>query len=248
MPRKPKVKTKPVQLPLFRLKLYFLLIPLAVAFAGFIFLTSVNKEQALKAGQVACCIPDFTHTGEFESSEKTAYFDGYKVPAPEYQPSYLAQSERAKQVLGLQTSGERWIEVDLSEQVIKAWEGEQLFLESPISTGKRWTPTPVGEFTIWYKTKAQKMSGGTGASYYYLPNVPYIMFFENEQVSGYRGYSLHGTYWHNNFGNQMSHGCVNLPTPIAEQLYYWTQPDLIEGKNIVRASSENPGTRIVIHE
>ena len=40
---------------------------------------------------------------------------------------------------------------------------------------------------------------------YYLPGVPYVMYF-------YQGYGLHGTYWHDNFGQPMSHGCVNLPT------------------------------------
>ena len=49
---------------------------------------------------------------------------------------------------------------------------------------------------------------------YYLPDVPYTMYF-------YRGYGLHGTYWHNNFGTPMSHGCVNMRTPDARWLFYW---------------------------
>jgi lipoprotein-anchoring transpeptidase ErfK/SrfK len=49
---------------------------------------------------------------------------------------------------------------------------------------------------------------------YNLPNVPYTMYF-------YRGYAIHGTYWHNNFGSPMSHGCVNLATPDAQWLYNW---------------------------
>ena len=49
---------------------------------------------------------------------------------------------------------------------------------------------------------------------YYLPDVPFIMYF-------YKGYGLHGTYWHNNFGQPMSHGCVNMPTPEAEWAYNW---------------------------
>jgi lipoprotein-anchoring transpeptidase ErfK/SrfK len=58
------------------------------------------------------------------------------------------------------------------------------------------------------------MSGGSGADYYYLPNVPHVMYF-------YGGYGLHGTYWHNNFGTPMSHGCVNLSQTDAEWLYNW---------------------------
>ena len=49
---------------------------------------------------------------------------------------------------------------------------------------------------------------------YDLPNVPYVMYF-------YRGYGLHGTYWHNNFGTPMSHGCVNLTLADAKWLYEW---------------------------
>jgi lipoprotein-anchoring transpeptidase ErfK/SrfK len=75
---------------------------------------------------------------------------------------------------------------------------------------------------------------------YYLPNVPYVMFF-------YKAYSLHGTYWHNNFGQPMSHGCVNLRTEDAQWLYEWSGPVVPPGKNSVRASDTNPGTLVVVH-
>ena len=80
---------------------------------------------------------------------------------------------------------------------------------------------------------------GTG-TYYYLPNVPYTMFF-------YQGFGLHGTYWHNNFGQPMSHGCVNLSIPNAEKLFYWAEPSVGTDQNSVRASSDNPGTRVLVH-
>ena len=92
------------------------------------------------------------------------------------------------------------------------------------------------------------MEGGQGKYYYYLPGVPYIMYFENDQVPSWKGYGLHGTYWHNDFGRPHSHGCVNLPTPVAGRLYYWTAPILAEGRNSVYSSPKNPGTRIVIHD
>ena len=151
-------------------------------------------------------------------------------------------------VLGTASPSERWIEIDLSEQKLKAWDGNALFLETPISTGLPWWPTPKGEFRIWIKLRFTKMEGGSGRYYYNLPNVPYVMFFENESVPGWRGYGLHGTYWHNAFGTQRSHGCVNLPTPIAERLFYWTTPELSGNKWAVYSSDKNPGTRIVIHE
>ena len=91
------------------------------------------------------------------------------------------------------------------------------------------------------------MKGGEGRYAYNLPNVPYTMFFENDKVPSWRGYGLHGTYWHSDFGKVHSHGCVNLPTPIAEKLYFWTTP-VLGDKSFIRSTSDNVGTRVVIHE
>ncbi len=107
-------------------------------------------------------------------------------------------------------NGERWIEVNLSEQRVYAWEGDVLMNSFIVSTGTWQTPTVTGTFSIWNKTRIQAMSGPG----YYLPNVPYVMYF-------YKDYGFHGTYWHNNFGTPMSHGCVNLTIPDSEWLYNW---------------------------
>jgi lipoprotein-anchoring transpeptidase ErfK/SrfK len=110
-----------------------------------------------------------------------------------------------------------------------------------VSAGK-WAPTPTGDFRIWIKLRYTLMHGGSKElhTYYYLPNVPYTQYF-------YKGFGLHGAYWHNNFGQPMSHGCVNLSIPDAEKLFYWTSPVLPEGKNQVTPTKDNPGTRVVIH-
>ena len=92
------------------------------------------------------------------------------------------------------------------------------------------------------------MEGGEGKYYYNLPNVPYVMYFEGSGIPRYRGYGLHGTYWHNSFGTPRSHGCVNLPTPVAQRLYSWTTPVIPDGKGVVFADENNKGTRIVIHD
>lgn len=105
---------------------------------------------------------------------------------------------------------ERWIEVDLSEQHVYAYEGDQLQRSFLVSTGTWRTPTVQGKFRIYYKYRSQTMSGPG----YYLPGVPFVMYF-------YKDYSLHGTYWHNNFGTPMSHGCVNMRTAEAKWLYNW---------------------------
>jgi len=106
----------------------------------------------------------------------------------------------------------RWIDVDLTHQTLTAYEGQTVVRTTLVSTGLPRTPTPVGLYRIWIKLRYDDMSGPG----YYLPNVPYVMYF-------YRSYSLHGTYWHSNFGHPMSHGCVNLPTSEAEWLFNWAE-------------------------
>jgi len=197
---------------------------LLAAFSS-LFLTSQKVGQAN-----ACGVESLSEV--IDSGAKTAVYNGKEISVPS-----LAFEPGSDVVLG-EASDERWIEVDLSEQKLRAWEGSSLFLETPVSTGLPWWPTPTGEFRIWIKLRATKMEGGSGRYYYNLPNVPYVMYFANDSVPGWRGFGLHGTYWHNNFGTPRSHGCVNLPTPIAKELFYWVQAKG-EGKE---------GTRIVIHD
>ncbi len=169
-------------------------------------------------------------------------FNGRKVSPPKID---LSQSDETAKVLGeVDLTGEKHIYVDLNTQTLKAYQGNTLFMEVPVSTGK-WGKTPTGEFAIWEKLKATKMSGGSGADYYHLPNVPYVMFFSGSGVSAGRGFSLHGTYWHNNFGHPMSHGCVNMRIVDAEKLYYWVNP--IAKGNVTQSSQEDPGTKITIY-
>lgn len=150
----------------------------------------------------------------------------------------------AAQVLGEATpQGEKHIYVDLATQTLTAYEGGQLFMTATISSGK-WNPTPPGDYTIWVKLRATRMSGGEGSDAYDLPNVPWVMFFYNDRVSKGDGYSLHGAYWHDNFGHPMSHGCVNMRPVDAEKLYDWAGPATTG--NITYTSAVNTGTKITI--
>jgi LysM repeat protein len=98
--------------------------------------------------------------------------------------------------------------VDLSDQRTYAYENGVLVRNTLVSTGLPATPTVLGSFTVQRKYESQLMSGPG----YYLPNVQWISYF-------YAGYAIHGTYWHNNFGQPMSHGCVNMPNE--EALWYY---------------------------
>lgn len=196
-----------------------------------------SEEQALKSD------------GRFDENTSVAIFNSQIIDYPKtslisaYSQSLAQNANNDQVVLGTTTAEgvEKWIEVSLDDQKVRAWEGNQLVMEFPISSGK-WAPTPKGTFNIWYKTRNQTMSGGsqTLGTYYSLPNVPNNMFF-------YQGYALHGAYWHNNFGQPMSHGCVNEPLANAAQIFEWAGPVVPAGQNVVRASAENPGTRVLVH-
>ena len=107
-------------------------------------------------------------------------------------------------------NGERWIDIDISSQSLTAYEGNTPIRTFIVSTGTARHPTVLGRYRIYVKLRYDTMSGPG----YYLPNVPFVMYF-------YQGYSIHGTYWHHNFGTPMSHGCVNMYTPDAEWMFYF---------------------------
>ncbi len=197
-------------------------------------LTSISRAQAF----VGC--PAALGDGQIDPTATVAFWENQPIPALSALTDTLTPAD--KQVLGSATGSEKWIEIDLSDQKMTAHQGDDVFLSSLVSTGL-FGRTPPGEFRIWYKIRATKMEGGVRGTgtYYYLPNVPYTMFFNGE-------IGIHGTYWHQNFGHPMSHGCVNSPTPVAEKLFYWADPQIPEGKFVVKATADNPGTRVVVHE
>ncbi len=101
-----------------------------------------------------------------------------------------------------------WIDVNLSQQMVYAYSGNTVIATFVVSTGTWDHPTVTGQYTIYVMYRYADMSGPG----YYLSDVPYVMYF-------YKGYGLHGTYWHSNFGVPMSHGCVNLSIPDAAWLF-----------------------------
>ncbi len=104
----------------------------------------------------------------------------------------------------------KWIEVDLSEQRLYAYEQDQVVFTTLISSGRAPYYTPIGRFRIWAKVRRQTMTGPG----YRLPNVQWVMYFAGQNA-------IHGTYWHHNFGRPMSHGCVNASNKAAKWLYNW---------------------------
>ncbi len=132
------------------------------------------------------------------------------------------------------------IEISLPEQTLRAYEYDELVYTARISSGipgrtppgELPTATPKGRFRIYSKMPSKHMGSIAGGDEvesnggFSLPGVPWTMFFE---FPG--GYALHGTYWHNNFGLQMSHGCVNMRNEDAKWLFRWTTPVFAEEIN-----------------
>ena len=140
------------------------------------------------------------------------------------------------------TQTERWIEVDLSEQLAVAYEGTIPIRAFVISSGVGNTPTVTGTFRIWAKIAMQDMSGGSRASgtYYHLQDVQNVQYF-------FKNYAFHGTYWHNNFGSPMSRGCVNLTEEDAAWLFDWTSP-AVYSDDWLFSDRSNPGTLVMVHQ
>jgi lipoprotein-anchoring transpeptidase ErfK/SrfK len=139
------------------------------------------------------------------------------TPSPTPYPTFVSDPSDTTEYLPLGLSlGEKWIDVNITSQTLVAYEGNVPVFDSLVSTGTASHPTVTGQFRIWLRLISQDMDGYRLGYDYFLRNVPFVQYF-------YYDYSLHGTFWHRNFGNPMSHGCVNLPTPAAEWLFDWAE-------------------------
>ena len=111
----------------------------------------------------------------------------------------------------------RWIEINLYEQTVAAYQDNRLVFATVTSTGIPGWWTRPGLFQIYEKVDSTPMSGAFEADrsdYYYLEDVPWTMYFDEARA-------LHGAYWHNYFGYEQSHGCVNLSPADSHWLYLW---------------------------
>ena len=137
------------------------------------------------------------------------------IPAPQPDPSPSVPAPQLPRSTNPPTDG-KWIDVDIGDQKITAYQGSTALKSVLVSTGVSYHPTVVGTFRIYTKIGSQTMSGGYASEYYYLPGVPWVMYF-------FQGYAIHGTYWHHNFGHPMSHGCVNLTIEDAKWFFNWAE-------------------------
>lgn len=216
---------------------YFLSLVITLVLVALIY--PLMSKRSLCANTLSC-----TESLQLKvENDKQGIFNNRKIVAPKID---LAAERSKPTVLGSQSKqNEKHIYVNLKTQTLIAYEGNKLFMKTLISSGL-WGKTPQGDFTIWVKLRSTRMSGGSGADYYDLPNVPYVMFFSNDKVPASAGFSLHGAYWHNNFGHAMSHGCINMKTTDVAKLYEWATP--VTDGPVTHSSSNNPGTKVTIYD
>ena len=144
-------------------------------------------------------------------------------------------------------TGKKRVEVSIAEQRLWAYEGEELVMDTKVSTGIPGLPTtngiptatPQGSFNIISKMPVRHMGDGqitSDISAYELPGVPWVSYFHET------GVAFHGTYWHDNYGNEMSHGCVNMLPEEAKWLFRWLTPTNDPGERIQKGY----GTRVIV--
>ncbi|MFN8474328.1 MAG: L,D-transpeptidase [Anaerolineae bacterium] len=148
--------------------------------------------------------------------------------------------------------GDKWIDVNLTQQTLTAYEGDKPVFATLISSGKGLFPTKQGLYPIYEKLISHTMKNsdsmydpskpkGEDNDPYSLDEVPWSMYFTER-------YALHGAYWHDMFGQVRSHGCVNLTPADAKWLFNWAGPEVPAGQNAVFSSPANPGTWVWVHE
>ncbi len=136
---------------------------------------------------------------------------------------------------------DKWIDVNLTQQTVAAYEGDRLVFATLMSSGKEPTPTKEGFFHVYEKKIGEFMAGGwKDNDPYWLEEVPWTMYFTER-------YALHGAYWHDKFGEVLSHGCVNLSPEDAKFLFTWAGPVVPPDKNRALASPDNLGTWVYVH-
>lgn len=245
---------------MFKYPIFIVILILVLSLASWLAINSQSGEAAIARwndGTTAFYRQILKSNGEFVENMGNAIFDNQSVMAISKleTENFLAKAKKSSSdVLGLHTTAggiEKWIEIDLSDLKLYAWEGNTKVFEFLVSTGRPGYKTPSGEFRVWRKVLSQAYRGGSRerGDYYYLPNVPYSLFFGGGNVSDSKGYAIHGAYWHNDFGiKNRSSGCVNVKPEEMAVLYSWSGPYMPEGVNALGTTNDNPGVKVVIHE
>jgi hypothetical protein len=176
----------------------------------------------------------FRPTGEVEKEGRNfvLFNDGLAVPREDLR---IAEGIARPSSYG---ASDKWLHIDLTEQVMIAYEGDQAVFATLISSGREGFHTPTGNYRVdrMYNSKTMRGTGGDGRPYQ-VQEVPWALYYDGN-------YAAHGAYWHNNFGQPASHGCVNIPPLDARWIFHWSDDlQVPEGWHAIK---HRTGTRIHI--
>jgi hypothetical protein len=212
----------------------------------------LNSDEYVRADYLAIYTPSTFHGvalpahpdkpfGWIVSSMLKASFTPGAAPAsdapllPRYTLVTIYEEKQVGDWIWYRVGDNRWI-----EQTLAAYEGDRMVYATLLSSGLPGWDTDTGLFHIWLKAKTTNMSGQSGfPDYYSLEDVLWTMYFD-------RDIALHAAYWHDGFGFQHSHGCVNLPPQDARWLFDWATPTGETGW--ILPTDENPGTVVRVHQ
>jgi len=182
-------------------------------------------------------------TGKQRFYKKKLYYetkDGFWLNA-----RYAGRVDPAKRWPKWAKQGGKWIDVNITKQVLVAYEGKKMVYATIVSTGEdglgdpeESTATKTGIFRIHTKWVTTTMDSDIVGEEFELRDVPYVQYFEG-------GYAIHGAYWHDGFGRPKSHGCINLAPEDARRLFFWTDPQVPMGWHGSRKALT--GTIIFVH-
>jgi lipoprotein-anchoring transpeptidase ErfK/SrfK len=142
---------------------------------------------------------------------------------------------------------DKWIQISITKGTLTAYEGERATFSTLISPGRGGLPkvqnagnkelvkhrnTPLGVYRVQYKDRYSYMSPDPEQKKFFISDVPYIQYFRGP-------FAIHAAFWHEDFGEPMSGGCINLSPQDAEHLFGWTEPQLPASWQGVRSGPPN---------
>ncbi|HSD88261.1 MAG TPA: L,D-transpeptidase [Kofleriaceae bacterium] len=170
-------------------------------------------------------------------NDKAGKASAFKIGEAEWISAADVRVFQAVEPPPLLRPNERWIDVDLDNQILVAFEGTLPVYATMVSSGAKETPTATGLYRIWLKESEADMKNLKAEDPYSVATVPWTEFFYSED-----DLALHTAYWHDAFGKQRSHGCVNLAPRDARWLYYWSDPQMPPGWTMTTGVVEAPGS------
>jgi lipoprotein-anchoring transpeptidase ErfK/SrfK len=139
---------------------------------------------------------------------------------------------------------EKKVVVNVTNQTLSCLEAGKEVYFCRVSTGAGENAvTPLGEFVIWRKAFSIHMAAGTVDAGYDTPGVAWTALFVGE------GIAIHSTFWHNQFGERRSHGCVNCKPDDAKWIFRWTSPPVpLETSDLTWSDWRSGSTKVVVEE